>query len=177
MITREELIEIGIFNKPHGVKGEISATIDCEPDNFARFSCLVVDVNGIFVPFFCNEMRTKSVDSVLLTIDGIDSDKDVKLLVNKTIYVLKKEYNELSNSQDCDQLPIDYFIGFVVKDEQGEELGEIVDIDDTTQNVLFIIESTDNEEFSIPAVEDLIIDIDEDNKVMVMSLPEGILDI
>ena len=27
MITREELIKIGRFNKPHGVKGELSFTL------------------------------------------------------------------------------------------------------------------------------------------------------
>lgn len=47
MITRDELIEIGVYNKPHGVNGEISATIDCELDIISQFSCLVSDIDGI----------------------------------------------------------------------------------------------------------------------------------
>ena len=35
MITRDELVEIGIFNKPHGVEGEISATFDCDAETAA----------------------------------------------------------------------------------------------------------------------------------------------
>ena len=91
MITREEIIEIGIFNKAHGVKGEISATIDCEIDVFRKFSCIVVEIDGIFVPFFAESIRPKSQETVLLNIDGFDSDVAVKILVNKTIYVLKAE--------------------------------------------------------------------------------------
>ena len=37
MITREELIRIGRFNKPHGVKGELSFTFT--DDIFDRVDC------------------------------------------------------------------------------------------------------------------------------------------
>ena len=52
MITREELIRIGRFNKPHGVKGELSFTFT--DDVFDRTECsyIVCEIDGIFVPFF-----------------------------------------------------------------------------------------------------------------------------
>ncbi len=176
MITREEIIEIGIYNKAHGVKGEISATIQCEIDDFKKFSCLVSDIDGIFVPFFVENIRPKTSETVLLTIDGFQSDVEVKTLVNKVIYVMKSEYAELSADENCDELPIDYFIGFSVVDSEGNEIGEIVDVDDSTDNVLFIIENGDDT-YPIPAVDDFIVDIDEENKVLELELPEGILDI
>lgn len=52
MITSDEIIEIGAFVKPHGVKGEISAQIDYEID-LQELKCLIIDIDGIFVPFFC----------------------------------------------------------------------------------------------------------------------------
>ena len=70
MITREELIAIGHYNKPHGVAGEISATIDVDADALRELSCLVSEVDGIYVPFFINSCRSKSSETVLLTIDG-----------------------------------------------------------------------------------------------------------
>ena len=176
MITREEIIEIGIYNKAHGVKGEISATIQCEIDDFKKFSCLVSDIDGIFVPFFVENIRPKTSDTILLTIDGFQSDIEVKTLVNKTIYVMKTEYAELSAEEDCDELPIDYFIGFTVIDSDGNEIGEIVDVDDTTDNVLFIVES-EEATYPIPAVDEFIVDINEDEKILELELPDGILDI
>ena len=177
MITRDEILEIGQFNKTHGVKGEISATIDCSAADFARFSCVVSEIDGIFVPFFVSGVRTKSADTVLLTVDGFDTDVQVKALVNKTIYVLKKEYAAVSADEDCDEMPVDYFIGFEARDTEGAVLGEIVDVDDSTDNVLFVIADAHGNEFSVPAVDEFIDDINDDENLIVLDLPIGILDI
>ena len=55
MIKKDEVFKIGIFNKPHGVKGEISFTFT--DDIFDRVECeyLVCLLDGIFVPFFIEE--------------------------------------------------------------------------------------------------------------------------
>ena len=60
MIERDELIKIGRFNKPHGVKGELSFTFT--DDVFDRTDCpyIVCEIDGIFVPFFIEEYRFKS---------------------------------------------------------------------------------------------------------------------
>ena len=57
MIKKDEVFKIGIFNKPHGVKGEISFTFT--DDIFDRVECeyLVCLLDGIFVPFFIEEYR------------------------------------------------------------------------------------------------------------------------
>jgi 16S rRNA processing protein RimM len=90
MITRDELISIGHYNKPHGVAGEISATVDVDFDVLRSLSCLVSEVDGIFVPFFVNACRPKSGQTVLLTIDGINNETEATLLVNADIYALKR---------------------------------------------------------------------------------------
>ncbi len=66
MITRDELIEIGTFNKPHGVDGEISATFDCDCDTANEFSCFVCEIDGIYVPFFADSLRGKGTMTLLL---------------------------------------------------------------------------------------------------------------
>ena len=92
MITRDELIAIGHYNKPHGVAGEISATLDVDVDVLRALSCLVSEIDGIFVPFCVNALRPKTADSVLMTIDGITSELEVARLVNNDIYALKREF-------------------------------------------------------------------------------------
>ena len=54
---------------------------------------------------------------------------------------------------------------------------EIVDIDDATDNVLFIVHRDDDTLVSVPAVDDLIDSMDMDNHVIDMILPEGLLTI
>lgn len=176
MITREEVIEIGTFGKTHGVKGEISAVIDCENELFKQFSCIICSIDGILVPFFITALRDKNRASVLITLEGIDSEDTAQTLVNKDIYVLKAEYASLSEEAGCDELPIDYFIGFDAYNDDGARIGEITDIDDATDNVLFIVSDGDND-YAIPAIDDLITDIDEQARHITFSLPEGLLDI
>ena len=42
MIRRDELIQIGQFNKPHGIEGEITASVNYDFDDLSAFSCLIV---------------------------------------------------------------------------------------------------------------------------------------
>jgi 16S rRNA processing protein RimM len=176
MITREELIEIGHYNKPHGLSGEISATVDVELDALQSLSCLVSEMDGIFVPFFVNSLRPKTSETVLLTIDGIDNEQEAACLVNHEIYALKRDYRLESEDLEADGYPLDYFIGFELQDENHARVGEIVDVDEQTDNALFIIDR-DGEELMVPATDDLIVEFDLEKKVMVMALPEGLIDL
>jgi 16S rRNA processing protein RimM len=53
-------------------------------------------------------------------------------------------------------------------------LGEIVAIDDQTENVLFIVDR-DGEELLIPAADDLILEIDDEAQTIRMDLPAGLV--
>ena len=176
MITREELIAIGHYNKPHGVAGELSATVDVEIDVLGALSCLVSEMNGIYVPFFVNSLRPKTSETVLLTIDGIDSEQEAARLVNHDIYALKREFRQESDDADADGYPLDYFIGFELQDSDGTRVGEIVQVDEQTENAIFIVDDGESE-LLLPASDDLIVEFDLDKKVMVMDLPQGILDL
>lgn len=176
MITRDELIAIGHYNKPHGVAGELSATVDVEVEVLKGLSCLVSDIDGIFVPFFVNAIRPKSGDTVLLTIDGIENEKEAARLVNRDIYALKRDYRQESIDADADGYPLDFFIGFELRDSDGSRVGEITDVDEQTENAIFVVDR-DGSEIMVPATDDLIVEFDVDNKLMVMDLPEGLLDL
>ena len=176
MITRDQLIEIGLFNKPHGVNGEVSATLDIDAAHLAGCSYLIAEIDGIFVPFFVNSFRGKGAGKVLLTIDGLDSDIEAAMLATHEAYVLKTDFERLAIDDDDDAYPLDFFIGFTVKD--GDlPVGEIVDINDDTDNVLFVVQRADGSLVQLPAVDDLIHEIETENQTLIMDLPTGILDI
>lgn len=176
MITRDELIAIGHYNKPHGVAGELSATVDVELEVLSGLSCLVSDIDGIFVPFFVNAIRPKSGDTMLLTIDGIEDEKEAARLVNRDIFALKRDYRQESIDAEADGYPLDFFIGFELRDSDGSRVGEIIDVDEQTENAIFVVERYGSE-IMVPATDDLIVEFDIDNKLMVMDLPDGLLDL
>lgn len=168
MILETEVVEIGQFRKPHGVKGEISAGIVYPVDELSSFSTIICRIDGILVPFFIESFRTKGHGSVLLKIDGVESGQDAKKLSNQKIYALKTELPE------ADEVYCDYFIGYEIHDTADGLIGSIVGVDDSTANVLFVIDR-DGDTVYVPVTDDLICEIDDGNRRIVMDLPEGMV--
>lgn len=61
MIRRDELIKIGRFNKPHGVRGEISMTFTDDAFDRCDSPYIVCLVDGIFVPFLLKNIVLKAI--------------------------------------------------------------------------------------------------------------------
>jgi len=56
-------------------------------------------------------------------------------------------------------------------------VGEITDVDEKTENAIFIVDQGQNNEIMVPAADELIVEFDLDKKVMIMDLPHGLLDL
>ena len=91
MITSAQIKLIGHINKPHGIHGEMSATIECDIEELRLFKCIIFEIDGIFVPFFISTLRPRGSQSALISIDGVISDEHAAEFANKEIYALKKK--------------------------------------------------------------------------------------
>lgn len=174
MIRQEEVFRIGKFTKPHGVKGEICLAFD--NDIFDRSNCsyLVCLTDGIFVPFFVNEYRFKGQQTALFLLDGIDNEDKARKLCGLDVYFPRK-YVEESDSADADY-SWNYFIGFSITDQNNNTLGTIEAVDDATLNTLFLVKNNEGEDLIIPATEDFITEVDNDNRILYMNIPEGLVE-
>ena len=180
MIKRNEITEAGVFNKPHGIKGEISATLDIDVD-LNEVKCIVMDVEGIFVPFFITSVRPKTSETCLITIDGIDSDEKARPLTGRPFWVLDSDL-PAEDDDDDDPDSADGFyaadlIGYRVIDSTCGDLGEITDINDLTANILFIVRRDDGSEFFIPVAEEFIDGVDPEGPSLLVSLPPELIDL
>lgn len=178
MIEAKDITAIGKFQKTHALKGELNAIVDIDEKFLLEGNALIVEADGIFVPFYASGVRPKGSTSCLIKLDGIDSEDEARTFVNKTIYASK---SQLAPFLDVDEEEIadgDVFVGYTIIDEEsGNAIGEIVGIDDTTSNLLFIAATEDGEELYIPAAEEFICGIDDENETIGMRLPEGLLDL
>lgn len=172
MIKKEEVFKIGIINKPHGVKGEVSFTFtDDIFDRVEDCDYLVLLLDGILVPFFIEEYRFRSDNVALVKFEGIDSTEKARTLTNVEVYYPVKFMDDQEEISSWN-----YFIGFRVEDIHHGCLGTVVDVDDATMNVLFVIENGD-EEVLLPAHEEFILDIDRKKKILKVDIPDGLLDL
>lgn len=173
MIRKEELYQIGRFNKPHGVHGELLFTFT--DDIFDRVDCdyVVCLIDGIFVPFYINEYRFKSNNTALLLLDGIETVEKARMLTGVDVFFPIKYIKE----EQTEELSIQYFVGFTVKDVTHGVLGVIKMVDDSTPNVLFSVENEQGRQLLVPAQNELIIDMDYQKRTITFDLPEGLVTI
>ena len=57
MIRKEEVFKIGKIGKPHGVKGEVGLRFSDDVFDRVDAEYLILDIDGILVPFFMEEYR------------------------------------------------------------------------------------------------------------------------
>ena len=175
MITKEELYPIGKFQRTHALKGELNMLSEIDPEYFMEGNPMIIEDEKIFVPYYVETVRKKGSTTFLVKLDGVDTESQASVFVNKDIYILKQDAEEIIG-EDIDILDssLDYE---VIDNESGIKLGKIEFLDDSTENELFIIRNEEGEEIMIPANEDFIVEVDDEAKIIKMSLPEGLIDI
>ena len=172
MIKKEEVYKIGLFNKPHGIHGELQFTFT--DDIFDRVDCdyLICLLDGIFVPFFIEEYRFRSDSTALVKLEGIDTAERARMFTNIEVYFPVEHAEEAEDGE----LSWNFFIGFQMEDIHHGPLGEVIDVDTTTVNTLFVVER-EEEELLVPAQEEFIVGIDQKQKLITVELPEGLLNL
>lgn len=174
MIRPEDVYQIGRMGKAHGLKGEINFQFTDDVWDRADSDYIICEVDGILVPFFIEEYRFRSDSTAIMKLEDIDSIEQAQMLVNSPVFIEKKYQEELGE----DEVSLHYFIGFKMLDgDDGKDIGTIIDIDDLTDNWLFIVERPDGTEVMIPAHEEFISEIRQEDKTMVMDLPLGLLEL
>lgn len=166
-------VDVGVFGKPHGVKGEIYASLDADGLEIEVGDFVFATLDGLDVPFRVLAVRPKGA-GVLLSLRSIDSEVKAALLANKT---LRMEVDLGDDTDDDDgNVYLEDLIDYTIVSDQIT-VGSVCDIDDSTaDNPLFVV-ATATGEILIPAAADLINDIDNENKTIIMSLPEGLINL
>ena len=169
MIKQEEVYKIGRLGKSHGVRGEVSFLFDDDVFDRVDADYLILDIDGILVPFFIEEYRFRSDTTALMKFEGIDTQERARELTGCDVYFPRN----LAASDD-DSISWSAIVGFDIIDASTEKsIGRIASIDDSTLNILFCLEDG----HLIPASEDLITKIDQQTRTITMRLPAGLLDL
>lgn len=171
MIKPQEVIKIGKVTKTHGVSGELSCTFINDIFGVDDAPYLVADIDGIFVPFFIEEYRFKSDVTALIKFEDIDDADSAKLLLGRELYFPMKYLSDEDVNNFGEGL-----VGYKIYSDKSL-IGTVSAVDDTTANILFSITTENGNEVLIPATDDFVESIDENKREIIMSLPEGLLEI
>ena len=169
MIRQEEVYKIGRLGKTHGVKGELSFQFDDDIFDRVDADYLVLDIDGILVPFFMEEYRFRNDSVCLVKFCDIDTQQRAQELTGCDVFFPR------ALAEEAEEVPsLSMLVGFDIIDiANGKTIGRIASVDDSTVNILFELEDGT----LIPASDELIENIDGTSHTITMHLPEGLLDL
>jgi 16S rRNA processing protein RimM len=130
---------------------------------------LVLDIDGILVPFFMEEYRFRSDSVCLVKFCNVDTQQRAQELTGCDVFFPR------ALAEEGDEMPsLSMLVGFeIVNAANGKTVGRVAAIDDSTANILFEMEDG----MLIPANDDLIEVIDAEQQQIKMNIPQGLLEI
>ena len=166
----DELLEIGQIVNSYGIKG--FCKVVPYTDDVTRFSQLnkvFIEQNKKLITMEIEEVRYHN-KLVLLKFKGIDDINQTLEFKNCLIKIDRK---------DAVKLPEDsYFIvdllGMEVSTDDGKLLGVLVDVFPTGSNDVYVVKDDLGKQTLLPAIGDVIKNVDVANKKMVVHLIEGL---
>lgn len=163
MITNEQVIAIGRLTRTHGKHGELQCLMSNEYWDDADAVFIILRLDNILVPFRILDWRGKGSDSLIFKLEHIEDEQEAQRLIGAEAYMLISDMN-----QEAEVLPTwQSLVGFQVVDTDQGDLGFVEQVDETTINTLITL----NDGRLIPIHEDFIIDINTDNKQLIICLP------
>jgi 16S rRNA processing protein RimM len=154
---------------PHGVRGEVRCQLLTDfPERFARTPDLFAESGQRHLSVERSRLQR---DSVILKFAGFETRSDAQALVGQVLLVPDSE---------AVRLPADtYFwhqiVGLKVQTVAGEDLGTVAEILRTGANDVYVVRGAKPREVLIPAVADVVREIDLERGVIVIEPMEGLL--
>lgn len=164
-------LEIGQIVNTHGVKGYVK--IKPFTDDIKRFDDLkkVYIQNGTTKNEYMIEDVKYHKDMVLIKFKSIDNIEQAELLRNTYLTISRDEVEKLEEGR--------YYIvdmlGIEVYTDEDVLLGVLDDIFNTGSNDIYVIKDRQGKQILLPAIDEVIKQIDIENKKMIVHLIPGLI--
>lgn len=164
----QKYLEAGKIVNTHGLRGEVKITPWTDyPEVFEELEKLYLDDGTSF--------EVKSVkyhkSSVIVKLLGIDDVNAAERLKNKIVYVPR---------EDIDDLPDDtYFVVDLIGLEVFEDenfIGKLTEVITTGSNDVYVVKKEGEKDILIPALREVVLDVNINEGFMKVKIPEGLLD-
>ena len=165
----EQLLETGKIVTLHALKGEVKVEPWCDsPELLAEFDELYLDGRWVNV-----ERARVQKRMVIMKLEGYDTPEEAAKLIGKVLYI------------DRDQLELDegtYFIADLIgmkvvdADDPEKVYGTLTQVSETGANDVYHILFADGVIRYIPAIPQVVISTDVENKVMTIRPLEGLFE-
>lgn len=163
------LTAIGRIAGKHGFRGEMNLIFEHQDYRklIKKGNFLFIEIDKKGVPFFIESI---AAGGQTVKLKDINSDKDA-LQYSGLNVLLESAAVKIPKSANFNGL-----IGFRISDIRTGFTGNITQVQEFPQGLMFTV-NTIEKEYLIPAVEEWIEEIDENQLLIYMNLPEGLTDL
>ena len=166
-----EYIEIGQIVNTNGLKGIVK--VNPFTDDISKFE----DLKYVYIQLK-NELKKVKIEQVrynknqvLLKLEGIDSIEEAEKYRNFYLKTEKESQEDLGE----DTYYIVDLIGLDVYSDKNEYLGKIEDVFPTGSNDVYVVKDNLGKQILIPAIADVVKEVDLKNKKMTINLIPGLI--
>lgn len=167
----EKYFEIGQIVNTSGLKGVIKVKpFTDDITKFNNFKTIYISVKKELKEFKIEQVRF-SKNMVFLKLQGIDTIEEAE---NYRNLYLKIKRNEDEKLEEGSYYIVD-IIGCEVYTDEKKLLGKVDDVFSTGSNDVYVVKDELGKQILLPAIKDVIKNIDIKNKIITVHLLEGLL--
>jgi len=170
---RIRLVLLGKIIKVHGYGGAVMVKpADYIPEGLKEMEWVFIEIDGKPVPFFISSVSEHASGNIILKFENYDSSDVMKEFAGCRVFLRHDDDGGSSEIQ-----PHLILTGYKVYKHTGEYIGTVKKVMSLPMQYMLVLEGGDNTEKLIPLNEGWIIEIDKDEKIIIMDLPEGLVNI
>ena len=172
-MNRDDFFYLGKILKTHGNKGQVIVLLDVDdPEDYLALESVYLDLHGERIPFFIGSLELKHNRKAVIQFQDFDSIEDAESLQGLEMYLPITKLPALKGNR----FYYHEIIGFAVVDQQHGDIGLVEDILELPHQSLFQIRHG-SKEILVPIVDDIILKVDRKKKQLLISAPEGLIEI
>lgn len=168
----EEYLRVGVISSTHGVRGEVKVypTTD-DPERFRDLKRVILDTGKEHVELTIAGVKFFK-NQVILKFKGYDSINEIEPYKGMDLLVSREDAVPLGENENF----IVDLIDMTVVTDTGRTLGTLTDVLKTGANDVYAVETDEGREILLPAIPDCILDVNVEEKRMLVHVLEGLLD-
>lgn len=171
-MNAEKLRHIGKIVKLHGFEGNALIIFDeAYLKKISKTEWVFLSIDGLPVPFFIIKFDLRSDTSAIIKLSDIDTSEEMEKLLGCEVSIIEsgraRKTNNLSQTDIAD---------YSVIDEKAGEIGKATTVLNFNDNLVIQVFKGDRE-ILIPVAEEIILNIDDTQKIISVSLPDGLIDL
>ena len=169
----EQFLQVGAITSTHGIRGEVKVfpTTD-DPARFKKLKKVILDTGKRQIDMEIQSVRFFK-QFVIVKFKGIDNINDVEQYKGSSLFVSRENAVSLEENEYY----IADLIGMEVEEQGGSFHGVVTDVLQNTAQDIFEVKRDDGKTVLIPKVDAFVQKIDGKERLITVTLIEGLTDL